>query len=578
MDWSGLRRDAQIERAPIVGKGAPLDWHRGHGFGVLSFDHLVAGPHRFKAVAGTNVKPALDRGARDHRFRRRGIESPIESHPKNTRRLGPRQNRLGRGFGDRSDFENPALALGAGAPIGIASVSGDEERAARADREVHGELVQAGDGFRVRHVPGFGLDQLRAPDFPARFSGDQGIARPPRRPERLSAIDRCIEAQTARRLVLRAIVVNARLVDDVRQMLRVARRESVVPALFDEEEFIEWVSVRQPGCALLVGAEEIAVVVEPQADRPADAGAEFFAGFEIRGDAQDGAAFGTQVVVSYLRLIEFIGVVVPADAEPEQNRAVLRVITDARGIDAGAGERPAFSQHAFLLGLAIAIAIGDHHDSPFAGEENRVAVRRSFGREVHPNRRGDLALPLPKQIGVILEAIVIRVRQQPDVPVIPERDELPVVAVLQIHQVRQLDRQLLHRKPRHQHLHDRRRILRPHHPARPWLRHGRNGQRQQKKQSGSAHATEVWPVAACSQGERGNWNAGRKGCGCFSDWQPRTPQDRVCDGWPSLLRRSMAVPTMQAAMEDRRSLLAIQAMKARLSASALRLMDGGFVA
>ena len=62
-----------------------------------------------------------------------------------------------------------------------------------------------------------------------------------------------LKQKPAGRLVLRAVVERARLVDHVRQVLRVPRREAVVPALLDVQQLVERVAVGQPRRPFLVG-------------------------------------------------------------------------------------------------------------------------------------------------------------------------------------------------------------------------------------------------------------------------------------------------------------------------------------
>src|ERR1043165_10304558 len=82
--------------------------------------------------------------------------------------------------------------------------------------------------------------------------------------------------------MLRAVIKDARLVNDVLQIFRMARRKAVVTATLDKEQLIERISVGQPGGALLIGAKQIARHVESQPHGKTDAGAEDFASGKVR--------------------------------------------------------------------------------------------------------------------------------------------------------------------------------------------------------------------------------------------------------------------------------------------------------
>ena len=58
--------------------------------------------------------------------------------------------------------------------------------------------------------------------------------------------------------MLRAVIKYARLINHVRQMLGMARREPVVTATLDEEQFVERIPIGQPGGAFLIGTEQVA--------------------------------------------------------------------------------------------------------------------------------------------------------------------------------------------------------------------------------------------------------------------------------------------------------------------------------
>ena len=73
----------------------------------------------------------------------------------------------------------------------------------------------------------------------------------------------------ARRLMLRAVIEHAGLVDYAREVDGMAGRESVVASLLDEEELVERIAVGQPRRPFLIGTEQISGGVEGEGHRKA---------------------------------------------------------------------------------------------------------------------------------------------------------------------------------------------------------------------------------------------------------------------------------------------------------------------
>src|SRR5262249_5557539 len=166
------------------------------------------------------------------------------------------------------------------------------------------------------------LHELGAEQFPARVTGDERVALPARRPERRMARVRSVETEAARRLVLRAVVEEARLVDHFPAGARRARGGAVVPSFLNMEELVEGVAVGEPGRPLLVGREELAGTVEVDSDREADSGAEDPARAQVGGELEDRAALAREPVVARALRVDEVGVGVVAGAEPETNTPV----------------------------------------------------------------------------------------------------------------------------------------------------------------------------------------------------------------------------------------------------------------
>ena len=58
--------------------------------------------------------------------------------------------------------------------------------------------------------------------------------------------------------MLRRVVVHARLVDHVGQVLGMPRGKAVVPARLDVQQLVERIAIGQPGGSFLIGAEQVA--------------------------------------------------------------------------------------------------------------------------------------------------------------------------------------------------------------------------------------------------------------------------------------------------------------------------------
>ena len=141
-------------------------------------------------------------------------------------------------------------------------MAADDEIALRRDRTIDREQSDPREKIRARDVTGGGFRELGAPEFSARFAGDDGVVVPPIRPEAPASRRGAVEAEAAGALVLRRVVEDAGLIDHVRQPARMPRRKAVVPARFEAEKFVERVAIRHPGRAFLIRGEKIAEPVE----------------------------------------------------------------------------------------------------------------------------------------------------------------------------------------------------------------------------------------------------------------------------------------------------------------------------
>ena len=150
------------------------------------------------------------------------------------------------------NLEDLALAIRAGAPIGIAAVGRYVKIALGRDRDIGRQIAEPRDDGFLTDVTRGGLHHFYAPDFAARFARDQRIAIPPGRTEQFLLLRRLVESEPATRLMLRTEADHRRLADQIRQVLIVARREAVIASRDDVIQFVERIAVRAPGLALLI--------------------------------------------------------------------------------------------------------------------------------------------------------------------------------------------------------------------------------------------------------------------------------------------------------------------------------------
>src|SRR2546423_6887628 len=102
-----------------------------------------------------------------------------------------------------------------------------------------------------------------------------------------------------------------------------AWREAIVPARLNVQQFVEWVSIRQPRCAFLIGGEQIARGVKRHADRKTHACADDFS-LPARQNLQDRPSLASHSVIGAARLlVDAISLVPFIAPEAEINLAGL---------------------------------------------------------------------------------------------------------------------------------------------------------------------------------------------------------------------------------------------------------------
>src|SRR5436189_5769286 len=99
------------------------------------------------------------------------------------------------------------------------------------------------------------LHQFRAPNLSPRLTADDRVTAPMRRAEMRPPIHTVVEHHPDRALMLGSIFHHRGLVADVRQMLRMTRRETVVLPFFDVQQLVKRIAVREPRGSFLVGRE-----------------------------------------------------------------------------------------------------------------------------------------------------------------------------------------------------------------------------------------------------------------------------------------------------------------------------------
>ena len=128
----------------------------------------------------------------------------------------------------------------------------------RTDTRINRQHAQTGKDLVMRDITSFRLDQLGSVELSAGFSHHQRIATPPSGAKDRATVHRLVEIHSTSRLMLRAIVIDARLINDVWKMLGMAGRKAVVPPGLDMQQFIKRITVGQPSGPFLIRAEEIA--------------------------------------------------------------------------------------------------------------------------------------------------------------------------------------------------------------------------------------------------------------------------------------------------------------------------------
>ena len=243
--------------------------------------HLITGPDCFKTVTRPDITSRLDADAladSTPMFRNQG---PVEGDPEFVRRRRPRRDRLRHSGVRITDPEETTVPGRTRPPIRGAGVAGHQQISARRHTGVNGQGIQTSKEMGLRHVALGSVHQLGPPNLTPRFPADQGIPVPVRRTKSRAAIYSFVEDHAAGALMLRSVFHDGRFVDDIRQVPGMPRREPVVPARHNMQQFIQGVAVRQPRGSFLIRGKKITLPVEGQPAEKTDSGGHRFARSQV---------------------------------------------------------------------------------------------------------------------------------------------------------------------------------------------------------------------------------------------------------------------------------------------------------
>ena len=119
-----------------------------------------------------------------------------------------------------------------------------------------------------------------------------------------------------------------------------------------------------------------------------------------------------------------IGEVLRADAEVDA--AVARVDGHPQGVDAVKRFLPSFGDRDFLVRDVVGIRVDDEQTLHLGGDEHAGAMLVAGRREVHADRRANLALVLPEQRRLVFEPVAVAIREKINIAVVCQCNELAV--------------------------------------------------------------------------------------------------------------------------------------------------------
>ncbi len=323
-----------------------------------------------------------------------------------------------------ADLKKLAVALRSDAPVGWADMAGDYE--VGRGRECSVEEHQAGlsnEGFAA-DVAVWGFHERDAPKLAAREAADERVALPKVRAEGFLVGAGFVEREAAGGLVLGTEGNNGRLVDDVRQVLRMFGREAIVHALPDVVQLVARVAIGEPGFAFLIGAKQVAMAIKGQIDAEAVTRAEDLARLAVGRDTEDRAALAFDVVTgfAFVRSVR-VGEVCAPEAEVE---VVVTVDCDAESIDTPAGDAvvlgPIGDDNVLAIGAAVTVGVFEQDDFRIGDDVE------AFGGQRHTERSAYGGL-VPELCDLVFEAVGVGVTKDMDAAVVAGGEEAAVGGV-----------------------------------------------------------------------------------------------------------------------------------------------------
>ena len=151
------------------------------------------------------------------------------------------------------------------------------------------------------------------------------------------------------------------------------------------QQFIQRISIRQPGSTFLFRAEQIAVLIERESNREANPGADGFTLAEIGRHFLNRAAIGINIVFAHAILIDQISVGIVHRAKSEIDVAFL-IHCDANRVDILSNLFPARCDDNLFIRFVIAVCIDDQRHLALARDKNSIPFGVAHRRQQHAQR------------------------------------------------------------------------------------------------------------------------------------------------------------------------------------------------
>ena len=172
--------------------------------------------------------------------------------------------------------------------------------------------------------------------------------------------------------MLRSIIKDAGLIDDTWKIFWMARWETVMAPRLNVEQFVQRISVRQPGGSLLVRGKQVARTIESHRHRETDSCADNFTSSKIRRDFEDGPALAFQVVTRVASgFVDKIRIRKIGGSNSEINGTVLRD-SNTEGINPMGKFLPTFRDNDFLVCPVVCVCVHNECHLAFGSDESAL--------------------------------------------------------------------------------------------------------------------------------------------------------------------------------------------------------------